>query len=399
MSQVDSLEIGSRPSGLTYRGQDNARVAAVATHHEGADWPVDPDRGWIALKTGVNPWQLGIWDDGAWIIIGTVNPTTNVFTPSGQSNWVAAAIDITSTDLNNLPSSGSGIYRGSSLANRPGDTDVVYVVQQFTVDANNLIQHSWRLSGGGLWTRRRVSGTWSGWTRLDEIADGAVTNAKLATVATQRFKGRTTAGNGAVEDLTPAQAAAMLPAFTPDTGSGGVKGMVPTPGAGDAATGKVLGASGWQAPGFKLLHLQGQKSSGTNGGDFFSGAWFTRELTHEIADDIGSTLSSNTWTLPVGTYEIEASAPGFRCEGHVLRLYNVSDAAAVLAGRTEYSATANQNQGHVHASLRGRFAVAGSTKTYRLEHRCTGVTFGNGLGVAAGLGPEIYAEVLIRKVG
>lgn len=41
-------------------------------------------------------------------------------------------------------------------------------------------------------------------------ADLSVTNAKLATVATQTFKGRTTAATGAPEDLTTQQARALL---------------------------------------------------------------------------------------------------------------------------------------------------------------------------------------------
>lgn len=43
-----------------------------------------------------------------------------------------------------------------------------------------------------------------------QITDAAVTNAKLANMATQRFKGRTTAGTGVPEDLTPDQAATIL---------------------------------------------------------------------------------------------------------------------------------------------------------------------------------------------
>ena len=43
-----------------------------------------------------------------------------------------------------------------------------------------------------------------------ELADEAVTNAKLAHVATDRIKGRTTAGTGDVEDLTAAQTKAIL---------------------------------------------------------------------------------------------------------------------------------------------------------------------------------------------
>ncbi len=42
------------------------------------------------------------------------------------------------------------------------------------------------------------------------IANGAVTNAKHADMATQTFKGRTTAGTGAPEDLTITQAQTLL---------------------------------------------------------------------------------------------------------------------------------------------------------------------------------------------
>lgn len=76
------------------------------------------------------------------------------------------------------------------------------------------------------------------------LATNSVTNAKLAQVATATFKGRATASTGDVEDLTAAQAAALLPAVVGDSGSGGTKGLVPAPAATDAALGKVLGAGG-----------------------------------------------------------------------------------------------------------------------------------------------------------
>lgn len=397
MSQVATIEIPSHPPGLTYRTLANARLAAVATHHEGADWPVDPDTCWIAVKTGVSPWQIGIWDGSSWIIIGTVDATANTFVPSGQSNWVAAAIDISSTDLNSLPSSGSGIYRGSSLTNRPGDTDVVYIVQQITVDASNLIQHSWRLTGGGLWTRRRVSGTWSSWTRLDEIADGAVSNAKLANMATLRFKGRKTAGSGPPEDLTAAEAAALLPAFVPDAGSGGTKGLVPTPSAGDLAAGKILGAAGWVAPiGLPTLHLQDRKSQGTDGGGAISGSFNKRTLNTEVTDDrIGSTLASDQFTLPAGTYWADIRVPGYDCNGHQAKLRNVTDGADTLIGSPERS---NSNDPSTTWSvIRGRFTIAG-TKTFEVQHRIdTSALSANGL--AANFTTEIYTDVFITKVG
>jgi hypothetical protein len=59
------------------------------------------------------------------------------------------------------------------------------------------------------------------------IANDVVTNAKLANVATATFKGRTTAGTGDPEDLTAAQATALLNTFT-----SGAKGLVPPSGGG-----------------------------------------------------------------------------------------------------------------------------------------------------------------------
>lgn len=51
-----------------------------------------------------------------------------------------------------------------------------------------------------------VSGGGSVWT----IDNGVVSNAKLATMATQTFKGRSTAGTGAVEDLSPTTVRTIL---------------------------------------------------------------------------------------------------------------------------------------------------------------------------------------------
>lgn len=80
-------------------------------------------------------------------------------------------------------------------------------------------------------------------------ADDSVTNAKLANMATQTIKGRTTAGTGDPEDLTATQATAILNSMVGDSGSGGTKGLVPAPAAGDAAAVKFLKADGtWEVP-------------------------------------------------------------------------------------------------------------------------------------------------------
>ena len=73
------------------------------------------------------------------------------------------------------------------------------------------------------------------------IAAAVVSNAKLATVATATIKGRTTAGTGSPEDLTPTQATALL-----DVVASGTKGLAPASGGG---TTTFLRADGtWAVP-------------------------------------------------------------------------------------------------------------------------------------------------------
>lgn len=82
------------------------------------------------------------------------------------------------------------------------------------------------------------------------IANDAVTNAKMADMAQSTIKGRAAgAGTGDPTDLTAAQATAILDNVVGDSGAGGTKGLVPAPGAGDAAANKFLKADGtWTAP-------------------------------------------------------------------------------------------------------------------------------------------------------
>lgn len=80
-----------------------------------------------------------------------------------------------------------------------------------------------------------------------QIADGAVTNAKLATMANQRIKGNVSGSTAAPSDLTGAQVTALLSNFV-GSGASNAKGLVPAPGS-TAGTGRFLREDAtWASP-------------------------------------------------------------------------------------------------------------------------------------------------------
>lgn len=123
--------------------------------------------------------------------------------------------------------------------NLPGDTRV-------TLDTDSVYVWSgiaWQVIGSGSsgitqLTGDVTAGPGSG-SQVATIASSAVSNAKMANMATQTIKGRTTAGSGSPEDLTATQATAILNTFATST-----KGLVPGPSAAEVTATKVLQADG-----------------------------------------------------------------------------------------------------------------------------------------------------------
>ena len=97
--------------------------------------------------------------------------------------------------------------------------------------------------------------TTAGTGAAEEITVGtgltlAATTLAMANMAANSIKGNNTGSSAAPADLTATQVTALLNAFTGDSGSGGVKGLVPAPASGDAAANKFLKANGtWAAAG------------------------------------------------------------------------------------------------------------------------------------------------------
>lgn len=96
-------------------------------------------------------------------------------------------------------------------------------------------------AGGGTTTTVTMGGDISGLSNAAVIVSGAVTNAKMANMATATFKGRVTAGTGVPEDLSGTQATTLLDTFTT-----ALKGLAPASGGGTA---NFLRADGtWAVP-------------------------------------------------------------------------------------------------------------------------------------------------------
>lgn len=153
------------------------------------------------------------------------------------------------------------------------------------------------------------------------------------------------------------------------------------------------------------LIIRDQKSSGTNGGTFTSGAWQTRDLNTVVLNNIpGASLAANQITLPAGTYVIDAGVPGGDCNLHKAALYNITASAFIDYGTSENS----NNSGHMYgvevvqtrSRILSKFTLA-NTSVLEIRHQCdrTSAT-GIGFGTATSLGvPEIYTTVEITRIG
>jgi hypothetical protein len=150
----------------------------------------------------------------------------------------------------------------------------------------------------------------------------------------------------------------------------------------------------------KVAYLVDQKTTGTSGGTFTSGAWQHRDLQTEHYDTIGITFGTNTFVMPVGTFYIDWSCPGVDCDQHKSRLYNITSAAVVKYGTSSVSKGNNaygdaQNQTLSNGSA---LVTLAATATFKLEHQCT-ATIANGFGWAAGYSEvETYSTVKILQI-
>jgi len=145
---------------------------------------------------------------------------------------------------------------------------------------------------------------------------------------------------------------------------------------------------------FPYAKLTDVKTSGTAGGTPAALVWNTRDLNTKVVDGIGITLASNQFTLPAGTYKIDATCTAVGGGISRSKLYSITAAADVLVGETTYS---NNNSANIQARTDGYFTITAST-VFEMRHY-VGVNTGT-LGVASNIAgySETYSAVRLWKI-
>ena len=150
----------------------------------------------------------------------------------------------------------------------------------------------------------------------------------------------------------------------------------------------------------QLVHVRDEKTSGSNGGTFTSGAWRTRVLNTIMTNTVaGASLASNQITLPAGSYFVQGSAPAMMVDNHKAKIYNITASADLLIGTVETIITAAPPYVQTASRLNGVITLTATT-VIELQHRCETTRAGDGFGNnSAAVGSvEVFSELILWKI-
>ena len=439
------------PAEIAVRVNDN--LAAFLSQHSGNARPSYATAGTVWLDTHATPWVLNIYDGANDIPLGTVNATSNVFTPAnavtlstmpsfaaGVATGSANAIVVASTVL---PATGFTLTPGTTLTFIPASTNGAggTTLNGVGTGVKNVLKQTSAglaaLAGGEIVAGQATTAFWDGTQyqllsipaagafidKVNGTATGSLTlSSASAGVALVLQKVATGFGNfinactGAVNrwqlilggsgaesggnvgsDLTInrfSDAGALLgTALSITRGTGAVAWEVRPTWAGGAIPWDNSNKPSVPAPD---LWGRAEFSSGTAGGTFTSGADQTRPLNTLKRNAIaGASLASNQITLPAGTYFADWWAISFAVGNNQTLLYNVTDAAVIERGETTTGGASIAVEVNSHGNA---YFTLAAPKVLELRHRSASTTATNGMGNPAGFGTEVYADVKIWKV-
>lgn len=141
------------------------------------------------------------------------------------------------------------------------------------------------------------------------------------------------------------------------------------------------------------------KPNGSTGQSLTANTWVARNLNTIATNTItGASLASDQITLPAGTYDVEATAPGFLVNSHVTRLQDATNGVTLVEGTAENSHSSFSTQ--THSMISGRFTLSG-TSALELQHMVvTSNASGGGSGaVPTGYtGASVFSQIKITMV-
>lgn len=440
---VSLAAFGSTPNaiGLSLSSQALNLQPADATHPGGlsiADWNTfnnkQPAGSYITALTGD---ATASGPGSAVLTLATVNGNvgsfgtatqTSTFTVNAKGLITAASntsIQIAESQVTNLVSDLAGkqatgnyitALTGDVTATGPGSVAATLAtvngnvgsfgsstsIPSFTVNAKGLITAA---SGNAVIA---PAGTLSGTTLNATVVSSSLTS--VGTITTGVWNGTTIAiANGGTGQTTKVAAFDALSPMT--TGGDLIYGGASGTGTrlANGSSGQVLTSNGgttapsWQtftATSLPVAVLTDEQTSGTAGGTFSSGAWRTRVLnTKYDPNSIITSLSSNQFVLPAGTYHINAVAPAYAVNRHKAKLYNITDASDAVIGSSAYSTTGIADTDVETSDVIGIFTIAGA-KTFEVQHQGQTTSTTNGFGIASSFSVvEVYTQVTITKIG
>ena len=157
--------------------------------------------------------------------------------------------------------------------------------------------------------------------------------------------------------------------------------------------------STWQplAPTREFALFNETQAGNTAGGTATPGSWFKRVLNTTVQNNItGCSIASSVITLPAGSYTATVFAPNYRTDESQFRIQNTSDAATLIYGMSGNSRNAASQT--MTGTVQGYFTLAAS-KTIEVQNRVLTTIATFGLGLPTNFGDEVYASILIEKVG
>lgn len=343
MSQSTDLTL-SNQDGNAFRTEANLIIAALASGNKGPTAPPYAAAGLPWIDDSTTPWVVKICDGTDWIPQFKIDPTTNLSRLTGQADGDELQGVPTIKQLqNNSPT--YNLTTGSSNAYALALTPSIGSYQ-----AGQEFNVKWNFTNTGACTLNVSTVGAKSIKELDgsDPASGRCVNGGQAKL---RYDG----------------------------------------------TNMVLLTGSPAASTVYDMHLQQQTASGTGGGSSTSATWNTAPFNTTVRNTIPSaSVGTNTFTLPAGTYDIEAFSAYYGDNGNQVRLYNTTDSAVALLGLTAYGRSSTANGGI--NCLRGRITIAG-TKTFRLEHYTVTGQASSGLGIAITPGTtEVFRDIRVTKV-